>query len=176
MSELHLSTNTQQELDDADVVYTEVGRSIVTPDGSIEHGEPRIYTDRKPKPDPAGQRYLLADLTPEEYAQRVRQFRDVLQPAMRAIDPNYDETIDASSTPLDNLAGRIVLAGTHNGPLVLKWLAQRPAEIERINRLAETNPARAQQKIIQLSAALATREDANLDKADFATFKRVRAK
>jgi hypothetical protein len=155
--------------------YTEVGPSLVGPDGSIEHGEPTVTVDgRRAKADAAGQRHILAGMSQSEYAARMRQWHDVLLPAARAVDPDFDETIRAADAHLDTPALDVVALGTHNGPLVLKWLAERPAEVQRINLLARTNPAKAQQRIIEISADIATNSAANLDKADFATYRRVR--
>jgi len=190
MSELHLSssTETQAQLDatargqrstsrQPTLVYTEVGPSLQAADGSIEHGEPVVYTDVRPsKPDPANQRHILAGMSPAEYAAKVRQWQDVLLPAARAADPEFDEAIRAGDQQLDTAAREVIVAGTFNGPLVLKWLAERPAEVERINLLAKTNPAKAQQRIIEISADIATNTAANLDKADYKSFRRERLK
>ncbi len=159
------------------MTYTEVGPSLQAGDGSLEHGEPVVYADERPaEPDPANQRHILAGMSPAEYAAKVRQWRDVLLPAARAADPDFDEAIRAGDQPLDTAAREVIVAGTHNGPLVLKWLAERPAEVEKINLLAKTNPAKAQQRIIEISADIATNTAANLDKLDFVSFRRERQK
>src|SRR5438876_4111634 len=188
--ELYVSstTETQQELDAAargqrstsrqpTLTYTEVGPSLQGGDGSIEHGEPVVYTEVRPsKPDPANQRHMLAGMSQAEYAAKARQWQDVLLPAARAADPEFDEAIRAGGGQLDTAATQVIVAGTHNGPLILKWLAERPAEVEKINLLAKTNPARAQQRIVEISCDIATNTAANLDKADHATFRRERQK
>jgi hypothetical protein len=164
-------------------VYTQIGPSLVCPDGSIEHGEVLVTDDGTPtRPDPADQRHVLAGISRAEYAARQQQWEDVLLPAARGIDPDFDETVKAADAQLDRPALEVIAIGTRdgqlpNGPLVLKWLAERPQEVEKINRMALTNPAKAQQRIVEISCDIAANyANANLDKADFATFRRERQK
>jgi hypothetical protein len=180
------TTDSQRELDNAvsgrrawssepDFIYTTVGESVQSEDGTIEHSEPEVHAYRngvsvEKKPDPANFNCPVERVTPEA----ARNFEIQCQ-AARATIPDFDEITKAEGQmQLPVTAAKMIAGGLHNGATVAYYLAKHPAEVERINTLNETNPRAVQARMMELSAALATDETTGIDRKSYSEYSRIR--
>jgi hypothetical protein len=152
-------------------IFTEVGPSLTLPDGTIEHGKPRITTDlRSPKPDPAEFVDAVGPLTNAQAAAALTSYDSQLA-ATRSAYPDFDEVMSQTSENIPIAAQRFIVARLFNGPLVARYLAKHPAECEALNGM--TTRA-AQRRVEEISAQIATDPAFGMDKEDYQTFRRKR--
>ncbi|MGC2768762.1 MAG: hypothetical protein WB607_24880 [Candidatus Acidiferrum sp.] len=159
-----------------DFIYTQVGESVQSEDGTIEHSEPVVHAFRNGvsleprKLDSSNFDCPVNRVTPEA----ARNFEIQCQ-AARATIPDFDEITKAEGQlQLPVAAAAMIAGGLHNGAAVAYYLAKHPAEAERINILNETNPRGVQARMMELSAALATDENAGIDRKSYRDFARIR--
>jgi hypothetical protein len=158
-----------------DFIFTQVGESVQSEDGTIEHSEPEVRAFRngvsvERNPDPANFNCPVTRVTGEA----ARNFEIQCQ-AARATIPDFDEITKAEGQmQLPIAAARMIAGGLHNGATVAYYLAKHPAEVERINSLNQTNPRGVQARMMELSAALATDENMGIDRKSYRDFARIR--
>jgi len=181
---LFSTTDDQSELDNAAAgrisrerepswIYTEVGPSIQSADGTTEHS-PVIRTTnlRAPKPNPENFRLIVDRITPE-----IERNWEVKKDAARSCIPEFTEVTQAErDLQLPVSAALMLKGGVHNGIAVCAYLARHPVEAERLRNLDETNPRGVQARIRELSAEITVNEAAGLDKASYRDFARIRNK
>jgi hypothetical protein len=179
MNRIASTTDDQQALNNAaagrvsrqqepDWIYTEVGPSIQSADGSLEHSEPFVRTNlRTPKPSPDDFRGMVTHVS----AEADRNFQIQLA-AARSTIPDFEEVTKAEGQLQIPVAAAVVMkADLHNGAAVAYFLSKHPAEVERLQGLS---PRAQQSRMYELSAEIATNEAAGLDKASYRDFARVR--
>jgi hypothetical protein len=173
------TSDSQQELDNAaagrvsrertpEWTYTEIGPGVRSEDGTIEHGEPFVRTNLRPsRPIPDDGRGMVTHVS----AESDRNFQIQLA-AARSTIPDFAEVTQAEGGLQIPVAAAVVMkADLHNGPAVAYYLAKHPAEVER---LQELSPRAQQARMYELSAEIATDENAGLDRKSHREFARVR--
>jgi hypothetical protein len=180
------TTDSQNELNNAvsgrrpwaaepDCIYTSVGASVQSEDGTIEHSEPEVHAFRngvsvERKLDPGNFNCPVTRVTPEA----ARNFEIQCQ-AARATIPDFDEITKAEGQmELPVTAATMIAGNLHNGAAVAYYLAKHPAEVARINTLNRTNPRAVQARMMELSAALATDESTGIDRKSYGEYSRIR--
>jgi hypothetical protein len=156
-----------------EVTYTEVRTPEPQPDGTIEHTPARVLVDgKRPKADDRGLRDHLAGLTPAQRWANQQDYAAQAEVAKTAI-PDFEAVAFQKSVELPHSAiAMLAQGGLHNSARVQYYLAQHPAVAEELCMLTDKQ---VQDRIRSLSVELHTdRENMELDRADYATFRKIR--
>ena len=180
------TTETQADLDDAaagrnrqerasEFTFTSVGPSLVLPDGSIEHGEIQVRTDKPPaKAKPADGLDLVGAVTPQQAAAIEATYVSAAIAAQAAY-PEFEQVLAETKELLPQPVLNFIKTALPNGPVVALYLANHPVECARINDLYSRGfLTKAQRYTEKLSDQLAIDGSMGMDKDDYRTYRQKR--